>query len=230
MVKYRAAESALTRSIASVNAEIQNVHEHETKLNNSFSIWREMSDTHVYSRDDEHGSAGLQSIIRSLCRKHKVIIKELTVSSPRDMSDDYKKQYTKVCCAIPWWVDNLRSAGISDGNCRYAERDSSGFALCRVSKDDFPAISNYLMQLLTKSSDVDIQAVSRLRATTCDFYRTKGNSFVKRGKELSDADVKDIERAIERKMRKDEVEKFAGVTAVSVVRIQRSIKGQGLQR
>ncbi|ASI47461.1 hypothetical protein AOV_00630 [Anaplasma ovis str. Haibei] len=95
--------------------------------------------------------------------------------------------------------------GISDGNCRYAERDSSGFALCRVSKDDFPAISNYLMQLLTKSSDVDIQAVSRLRATTCDFYRTKGNSFVKRGKELSDADVKDIERAIERKMRKDEV-------------------------
>lgn len=96
MVKYRAAESALTRSIAGVNAEIQNVHEHETKLNNSFSIWREMSDTHVYSRDDEHGSAGLQSIIRSLCRKHKVIIKELTVSSPRDMSDDYKKQYTKV--------------------------------------------------------------------------------------------------------------------------------------
>ncbi|AAV86335.1 hypothetical protein U370_00815 [Anaplasma marginale str. Dawn] len=95
--------------------------------------------------------------------------------------------------------------GVSNGSCRYAERDSSGFTLCRVSKDNFPAISNYLVQLLTKSSNMDVLAVSRLRAATCDFYRTKGNSFVKRGKELSDADVKDIERAIERKMRKDEV-------------------------
>ena len=96
MVKYRVMDSALTRSIASINSEVQNVREHETKLNNSFSVWREMSDTHVYSRDDEHGNGGLKSIILGLCRKHKVIIKELTISSPRDMSDDYKKQYTKV--------------------------------------------------------------------------------------------------------------------------------------
>ncbi|AXW84730.1 hypothetical protein BKM88_00810 [Anaplasma marginale] len=96
MTEYRAAESALTRSIANINAEIQNVHEHETQLNNSFSVWREMSDTHVYSRDDEHTNGGLQSIIRGLCRKHKVIIKNLTISDPRDMSDDYKKHYTKV--------------------------------------------------------------------------------------------------------------------------------------
>ncbi|WP_238523270.1 hypothetical protein [Anaplasma centrale] len=94
---------------------------------------------------------------------------------------------------------------MSDGDCRYVERDSSGFTLCEVSKDNFPAVSNYLVQLFTKSNNVDILAVSRLRAATCDFYRTKGNSFIKRGKELSDADVKDIERAIERKMRSDAI-------------------------
>ncbi|MCU7611866.1 hypothetical protein [Anaplasma capra] len=94
--------------------------------------------------------------------------------------------------------------GISDGSCKYTERDNSGFTLCRVSKNDFSAISNYLVQLLTKSGNIDIVATSRLRAETCDFYKTKGNSFVKMGRELSSSDVKNIERAIELKVRNDE--------------------------
>ncbi|ACZ49546.1 hypothetical protein ACIS_01069 [Anaplasma centrale str. Israel] len=94
-VKHRVVERALARSIASISAEIQDAHDHETKLNNNFSVWREMSDTHVYSRDDK-SSGNLQSIIQNLCEKHKVIVKELVISDPRDLSGDYKKRYTKV--------------------------------------------------------------------------------------------------------------------------------------
>ncbi|MGN7678428.1 MAG: hypothetical protein ACTJLL_01540 [Anaplasma sp.] len=98
--------------------------------------------------------------------------------------------------------------GISDGNCKYSERDESGFALCSVSQNNYPAISGYIVQLFTKSGGIDIEAVARLKAETCDFYRTHGNSYIKKGKELSLSDVREIERAVERRVRKDEIKEI----------------------
>ncbi|MCU7611867.1 hypothetical protein [Anaplasma capra] len=96
MARHREVENRLQLSIARMSAAIQSVREHETQLNNNFSVWREMLDTHVYSSDGGRGDGGLQSVIRNLCKQHKVIIEELTVSDPIDMSDDYKKRYTRV--------------------------------------------------------------------------------------------------------------------------------------
>ncbi|MGN7661739.1 MAG: hypothetical protein ACTJLK_03900 [Anaplasma sp.] len=98
--------------------------------------------------------------------------------------------------------------GMSDGNCKYSERDESGFTLCSVSQSNYSAISGYLVRLFTKSGNIDIEAIARLRAETCDFYRTHGNSYIKRGKELSLSDVREIERAVERKVRKDEIKEI----------------------
>ncbi|MEH0831721.1 hypothetical protein [Anaplasma bovis] len=93
-----------------------------------------------------------------------------------------------------------------DKYCRYSEKDKSGFTLCDISDEDFGATSNYLMQLLTRNSNsIEHDDVTRLKAKTCRFYRTLGNSFVKKGMRLDEQDVKKIERIVESRIRREEV-------------------------
>ncbi|MDB1135752.1 hypothetical protein [Candidatus Anaplasma sp. TIGMIC] len=96
--------------------------------------------------------------------------------------------------------------GAHNGVCRYSESDETGFTLCNVSKEDFAAVSNYLVQLFTKSGSISYYDTARLRAKTCDFYRVLRNSFIKRGAELDEQRVREIERAMGMRIRREEVE------------------------
>ncbi|AGR79011.1 hypothetical protein APHNP_0627 [Anaplasma phagocytophilum str. ApNP] len=93
-----------------------------------------------------------------------------------------------------------------EGVCKYSESDETGFALCRVSQEDFSHISNYLVQLFTKSSNVRYHEIARMKARTCRFYRVRGNSFIKRDEALNESDVRAIERVVGMRIRKEEVE------------------------
>ncbi|MFV9839058.1 MAG: hypothetical protein AB8U44_03470 [Aaplasma endosymbiont of Hyalomma asiaticum] len=96
--------------------------------------------------------------------------------------------------------------GKSEGNCKYSESDESGFALCSVSQEDFGVVSNYLVQLFTKRGNVSHFEIAKLKAKTCSFYRALGNSFIKREIELEKSDVRQIERKVEMRIRKEEIE------------------------
>ena len=96
--------------------------------------------------------------------------------------------------------------GKSEGNCKYSESDESGFALCSASQEDFGVVSNYLVQLFTKRGNVSHFEIAKLKAKTCNFYRARGNSFIKREIELEKSDVRQIERKVGMRIRKEEIE------------------------
>ncbi|QJC27817.1 hypothetical protein ANPL_03835 [Anaplasma platys] len=96
--------------------------------------------------------------------------------------------------------------GSSSKGCKYSESDKSGFSLCHVSRENFSVVSNYIVQLFTKSSNVRPADVARLKAKTCNFYRVFGNSFVKKEVELGEDAVREISVAVSKRMRKEEIE------------------------
>ncbi|UQD54801.1 hypothetical protein ESP60_03820 [Anaplasma phagocytophilum] len=96
--------------------------------------------------------------------------------------------------------------GSNSGVCKYSESDETGFALCMVSQEDISHLSNYLVQLFTKSSNVRYHEIARVKARTCRFYRVRGNSFIKRDEALNESDVRAIERVVGMRIRKEEVE------------------------
>lgn len=96
--------------------------------------------------------------------------------------------------------------GSSNKGCKYSESDKSGFSLCHVSRENFSLVSNYIVQLFTKSSNVRSADVARLKAKTCGFYRVFGNSFVKREVELGEDAVREISLAVSKRIRKEEIE------------------------
>ena len=101
--------------------------------------------------------------------------------------------------------------GKSEGNCRYSESDESGFAMCSVTQEDFGVVSNYLVQLFTKRGNVSHFEIARLKAKTCSFYRARGNSFIKREIELNKSDVRKIERSVEMRIRREEIESVQSI-------------------
>ncbi|AGR79619.1 hypothetical protein APHDU1_0381 [Anaplasma phagocytophilum] len=91
--KHKEEVVILTKDISKMKAEINNAHNHEIKLNNNFSVWRELHDSHVYGGSEE---VGIESLFSELCHKHRISMEEVSVSESVDVSAQYEKQYIKV--------------------------------------------------------------------------------------------------------------------------------------
>ncbi|MDD9363062.1 MAG: hypothetical protein PV344_09080, partial [Anaplasma sp.] len=76
--------------------EINNAHHHEIKLNNNFSVWRELHDSRVYGGSELENEVGIESLFYELCHKHRISIEEVSVSESVDVSAQYEKRYIKV--------------------------------------------------------------------------------------------------------------------------------------
>ncbi|SBO15029.1 hypothetical protein ANAPC1_01407 [Anaplasma phagocytophilum] len=86
----------LYKDISKMKLEINNAHHHEIKLNNNFSVWRELHDSRVYGGSELENEVGIESLFSELCHKHRISMEEVSVSESVDVSAQYEKQYIKV--------------------------------------------------------------------------------------------------------------------------------------
>ena len=122
----------IKRDISRMEAEIYGIHNKEAKLNNSFSVWKELSHAHVYANDNRLHSENLVERIADLCKTHKVSIKNITASEPTDISDSYDKRYIRVVSSrvnVEFEAETDKNAILLMHSIKY---DISGFIAVRL--------------------------------------------------------------------------------------------------
>ncbi|WP_065432373.1 hypothetical protein [Ehrlichia ruminantium] len=73
--------------------KIVDVHKHEAMLNNSGSLWQEISNSNIYSTSYEEN---LGALISNLCKKYYLFNSQISMSTPEVINNVFDKQYISV--------------------------------------------------------------------------------------------------------------------------------------
>lgn len=94
-IKHEEQVHSMRRYVEKLRSEIASAHKNEVKLNNSLSVLQEF---HRRVRPENHSGrpVSLDSMIRQLCTLHKVVVEDIKISNPIDVSERYDKRYIKV--------------------------------------------------------------------------------------------------------------------------------------
>ena len=79
--------------IQKLSFEVMNVHKHEAMLNNSGTLWQEISTSNIYSTVYEEN---LGTLISDFCRKYYLFNSQINISSPKVVNDVYNKQHIDI--------------------------------------------------------------------------------------------------------------------------------------
>ena len=79
--------------IQELSFEIMDVHKHEAMLNNSGTLWQEISTSNIYSNVYEEN---LGMLISDFCKKYYLFNSQISISSPKMVNDIYNKQHIDI--------------------------------------------------------------------------------------------------------------------------------------
>ena len=85
--------SNIMNEIRKLSFKIIDVHKHEAMLNNSGSLWQEISNSNIYSTSYEKN---LGTLISNLCQKYYLFNSQISMSSPEVINNTFDKQYIDV--------------------------------------------------------------------------------------------------------------------------------------
>ena len=79
--------------IQELSFEVMDVHKHEAMLNNSGTLWQEISTSNIYSTVYEEN---LGTLISDFCKKYYLFNSRINISSPKVVDDVYNKEHIDV--------------------------------------------------------------------------------------------------------------------------------------
>ena len=169
--RYNEYAATLARDVHRVKSSIRSTRNQEIRLNNSFPVWQELYSTRVYTDGDQVNDESLDSMIRKLCKLHKVFAEEIVISEPLDVSARYNKRYIK--------VENSKvSIKFS------ALTDKHAVQFMRAIKYDIPGFVAMKLFEVTKNSEITQEIVEANKSGIVfptvegrmdfDLYRIKG--------------------------------------------------------
>ncbi|QGR02227.1 hypothetical protein EDL79_00785 [Ehrlichia ruminantium] len=149
VVQYNA---NIMNEIRKLSFKIVDVHKHEAMLNNSGSLWQEISNSNIYSTSYEEN---LGTLISDLCKKYYLFNSEISISNPEVIGDTFNKQYISVIKSRV----KLKFASISDEQVflfiNAIRHDISGYVkIINVSIGKDTEITNEILQSALKGESV----------------------------------------------------------------------------
>ncbi|MFV9839059.1 MAG: hypothetical protein AB8U44_03475 [Aaplasma endosymbiont of Hyalomma asiaticum] len=169
---YSEYAAVLEKDVHKMKSYIRSTRSQEIKLNNSFPVWQELYNTRVYTDSDQDSEESLDSMIRKLCKLHKVTAEEIVISEPLDVSSRYNKRYIKVESSKV----NIKFSALTDKH---------AVLFMRAVKYDIPGFVAMKLFEVTKNGEVTREVIEANRSgivystvegkMAFDLYRIKGH-------------------------------------------------------